>query len=236
VPGLNYASYKTQIANLAVVEEDNPEFLITLPMAIEYAELRMIRELDFLDLTGIETAPILLGSRRVTFPPGTWVVTEQMNLIMPAGTGDPDSGVRVPMLPTTKEFLDAVYGDSSVRGVPLYYTPLDQNVFLVGPFANAGYTVEVTGTTRPLPLSSGNPATFISTYLPDVFVMASMVYISGYQRNFGKQADDPQMAMSYEAQYKTLMSGAMVEEARKKYEAAAWSSQAPAAVASPTRG
>jgi hypothetical protein len=66
--------------------------------------------------------------------------------------------------------------------------------------------------------------------------MASMIYISAYQRNFGRQSDDPQMAQSYESQYGMLLKSAMVEEARKKYEGAAWSSQAPAPVASPTRG
>jgi len=63
-----------------------------------------------------------------------------------------------------------------------------------------------------------------------------VIYISAYQRNFGRQSDDPQMAQSYESQYGMLLKSAMVEEARKKYEGAAWSSQAPAPVASPTRG
>ena len=66
--------------------------------------------------------------------------------------------------------------------------------------------------------------------------MASMIYISAYQRNFGRQSDDPQMAQSYEAQYNALLKGAAVEEARKKFEAAAWSSQSPAVVATPSRG
>lgn len=234
--GLTYTTYKTQIATLAVVEEDNPQFLIVLPMAIEYAELRMIRDIDFLDTTDDIVATLALGSRRVSYPPGTWVTTTQMNIILPAGEADPDNGTRMPLTPTTKEFLDAVYGDSSQQGVPQYYTPFDQNIFLVGPFADAEYFVETVGTVRPETLSVATPATFISTYLPDLFIMASMVYISGYQRNFGKQADDPQMAVSYETQYMTLLKGATIEEARKAYQAAAWSSQAPAQVASPTRG
>jgi hypothetical protein len=236
VPGLTYTTYKTQIATLAVVEETNAEFLITLPMAIEYAELRMCRDLDFMDTSDAITVPLPQGTRRVVFPEGTWVTTEQMNVIVPAGTGDPDSGVRMPMTPISKEFLDAVYGDPTVQDLPRYYAPFNQNVFLVGPFADLDYTVETIGTTRPTTLSASTPTTFISTYLPDLFIMASMVYISGYQRNFGKQSDDPQMAVSYETQYQTLLKGAAIEEARKVYEAAAWSSKAPAVAASPTRG
>ena len=65
--------------------------------------------------------------------------------------------------------------------------------------------------------------------------MASMIYITGYQRNFGKIADDPAMAVTYEQQYQTLLKGALVEEVRKKYEASAWSSQSPSPAATPTR-
>jgi hypothetical protein len=85
-------------------------------------------------------------------------------------------------------------------------------------------------------LSATNTTTFISLYLPDVFIMASMIYISAYQRNFGRMSDDPQMAQSYEAQYQTLLKGAVVEEARKKFESSGWTSQSPSPVATPSRG
>jgi hypothetical protein len=66
-------------------------------------------------------------------------------------------------------------------------------------------------------------------------IMASMVYVSAYQRNFGRQSDDPAMAVSYEAQYQTLLRGAAVEEARKKFEGSGWTSQSPSPTATPTR-
>jgi hypothetical protein len=65
--------------------------------------------------------------------------------------------------------------------------------------------------------------------------MASMIFVSGYQRNFGRASDDPAMAQSYEAQYQTLLKGATVEEARKKFESSGWTSQSPAVVSSPSR-
>ena len=98
------------------------------------------------------------------------------------------------------------------------------------------YYVEVVGTYRPNTMSAGNPVTFISRYLPDLLIMASMVYISAYQRNFGRQSDDPQMAQSYETQYMTLLHSAGAEEARKKYEGPGWSSQSLSPISSPTRG
>jgi hypothetical protein len=108
--------------------------------------------------------------------------------------------------------------------------------------------VTVTGTTTVLVSTSAISATtigtaayagsttFISLNLPDVMIMASMIYISAYQRNFGRANDDPQMAITYESQYQALLKGALGEENRKKFEAAAWSSQAQSPSATPTRG
>lgn len=234
--GLTYSTYKTQIATLAVVDENDSAFLTILPQTITYAENRMYRDLDFLFTSQAVTGyPLVQGSRSLTVPEGTFVVTEQINIITPAGTINPNLGNRNPCLPVAKEFLDAVYGSSTATGLPKYFTAFNDNLYLVGPFPDQQYYVEIVGTYRPNSLSASNTETFISKYLPDVFIMASMVYISGYQRNFGRQSDDPQMAQSYETQYQTLLKGATVEEARKKFESSGWSSQSPAVVASPSR-
>lgn len=244
--GLTYATYKTQIAQMAVVEEDDVNFLAILPSMIDYATLRINRDLDLLitstSLTG-EAYKLTAGNRNLSFSQNLaggsyFVVSEQINLITPAGQTDPNSNNRTPLLPATKEFLDAVFGSSILenRAQPKYFAPFNDTIFLVGPVPDEDYYVEVVGTVRPAPLSEAVTTTFISQYLPDLLIMASMIYISAYQRNFGRQSDDPQMAQSYESQYGMLLKSAMVEEARKKYEGAAWSSQAPAPVASPTRG
>ena len=246
--GLSYAgtvsgttSYITQIATMAVVEENNADFLKILPQMITYAENRMYRDIDFLFTSEASTSySVSLNSRTITLPVpalagGTLVVTEQINLITPAGTSNPNLGTRVPLTPTTKEFLDAVYGDSTLTGQPQYWVPFNDNIFFVGPYSDANYTVEIVGTYRPQSLSETNTTTLISLNLPDLFIMVSMIYASAYQRNFGRANDDPQMAVTYEGQYQALLKGAMVEEARKKFEASGWSSQGPTPVATPTR-
>jgi hypothetical protein len=249
MPGLNYTQYLTQVAEMAVVAVNDPNFVEITSAMIDYAELRIYRDLDLMfTSTSIHSPTIGLtaGNRNLTFPmtlpdnSGTIVVTEQLNLILPVGTDNPDDpeATRIPLLPTTKEFLDAVYGSSTTsnRGRPKYFVPFNQNLFFVGPVPDASYKVEVVATYRPNALSSTNPVTFISEYFPDLFIMASMVYISAYQRNFGRQSDDPQMAQSYESQYQTLLKSAAVEEARKKFEGPGWTSQSPSPISSPTRG
>lgn len=237
--GLTYAQYKTQIATMAVVEETNTAFVEILPQMITYAENRIYRDLDFLfTSTSITGYSLTAGNRVLTIPEGTIVVSEQLNIITPAGQTNPNTNTRNPCLPVTKEYLDAVYGSASstYRGMPQYFAPFNDNVFYVGPVPDAAYGVEIVGTYRPASLSSTNTTTFLSLYLPDLLIMASMIYISAYQRNFGRANDDPQMAVTYESQYKALLQGAMVEEARKKFESSGWSSQSPSVVASPSRG
>lgn len=235
--GLTYSQYVTQIATLAVVEPSDPAFQTILPQMITYAENRMYRDLDFL-FTSIATTAygLTVGSRSIAVPTGTFVVPEQINVITPVGTSGPDTGVRNPLLPCTKEFLDQVYNNSQQTGLPQYFCPFDDYTFLVGPYPDANYMCEIIGTYRPNSLSATNTTTFISLYLPDMMIMASMVYISGYQRNFGRANDDPQMAVTYESQYQTLLKSALTEENRKKFEAAAWSSQSISPNSTPTRG
>lgn len=229
-------SYVSQIATMAVVESTDPAFQIILPQMITYAENRLYRDIDFLFTSVSNTSyNLTVGSRIIAVPAGTFVVPEQINVITPYPVVDPDLGTRNPLLPTTKEFLDAVYNVASSTGLPKYFVPFDDYTFLVGPYPDQAYQVEIVGTIRPASMSSTNKTTFISLYLPDLFIMASMVYVSAYQRNFGRQSDDPAMAQSYEAQYQTLLRSALLEENRKKFEAAAWSSQSPSTSATPTR-
>lgn len=235
--GLTYTTFTTQLATLAVVDPTDTNFLTILPQAITYAENRIYRDIDLLSTVKSTLAYSLsTGSRSITFPEGTFIVTEQVNLVSPAGSNDPNVATRIPLLPTTKEYLDAVYGDATSPGVPCYYAPFDTKTLIVGPYPSANYTVELVGTYRPDSLSATNTTTWISTYLPDLMIMAAMIYVSGYQRNFSASGNDQQMPINYETQYEALLKGADMEEYRKKYEAAAWASKSPSPVATPARG
>jgi len=66
-------------------------------------------------------------------------------------------------------------------------------------------------------------------------VAATMIFLSGYMRNFGAESDNPQMAQSWENQYKALMATASVDSMRQKFESAAWTAQSPTPLATPPR-
>lgn len=235
---LSYSSYVQQIATMAVVPVTDPNFTIIIPSMIDYAELRMQRDLDFLSTQVSNTSySFSIGSNTLTIPTSAYVTLQTIEAL-------DTSGNNYPLLPTTKEFIQNVYGGNSTQGMPQYFavyggdaatTGLTSQNIIVGPTPDLAYVARLTGTMRSAPLSASNTTTFISTFLPDLFIMASMIYISAYQRNFGRINDDPQMAQTYESQYQSLLKSAMVEENRKKFEFAAWTSYSPAPFAAPTR-
>lgn len=235
---LNYSSYVQQIATMAVVPVTDPNFTIIIPSMIDYAELRMQRDLDFLSTqTSNSSYSFVSGNNTLTIPSTGFVVLQTIEVIN-------GSGVSTPLLPVGKEYIQNVFGGGSTTGVPVVFavyggdsatTGLTSQNIIVGPTPDSSYSVRLTGTIRSAPLSATNTTTFISTYLPDLFIMASMVYISAYQRNFGRINDDPAMAQTYESQYQGLLKSAMVEENRKKFQSAAWTSYSPSPFAAPTR-
>jgi len=235
---LTYSTYVQQIATMAVVPVTDPNFTIIIPSMIDYAELRMQRDLDFLSTQISNTSySFTIGNNTLTIPTSQFVVMETFEVI-------DGSGNSTPLLPVGKEFIQNVYGSGSTTGLPQYFavyggdaatTGYTSQNMIVGPSPNAAYSVRLTGTIRSAPLSATNTATFISTYLPDLFIMASMIYVSAYQRNFGRLNDDPAMAQTYESQYQSLLKSAMVEENRKKFESSAWTSYSPTPFAAQTR-
>lgn len=241
--GLTYSTYVTQLAELAVVPATDPDFVTVLPQAISYAELRMYRDLDFLstvttNITQGVSVSSVASNPIISFNQGAFVTVQNINAILPAGQTDPNiaGNSRQPLLPVTKEFLQYAWTSNANASVPQYFAMIDDHTMQLGPFPDTKYYFEIIGTYRPATLSASNPTTFISQYLPDLFLMASMVYVSGYQRNFsGTTANDPQMPVNYEMQYQTLLKSAVVEEARKKFQSSAWASQSPTPLASPMR-
>ena len=229
-----YSQFVIALANTLVVPVTDPNFITELPNIIDDAEQRMYRELDLLDTVVKDASGTLsANSRNFTFPQH-FVVSSQINVFTPVGT----TTNRFQLVPTTREWMDNVYPNEASVGtpsIPQYYAMLTDQTMTVGPPPDAGYTLEVVGTIRPIPLSASNTTTYLSLYLPDMFLAASLVFGAGYLQNYGAMADNPQSAVSWESHYQLLKASADIEENRKKYAAQAWSSKQPAPLATPAR-
>lgn len=230
---LTYTTYVAQIANIMSVDPATPQFQTMLPGMIDYAEQRIYRELDLLNTVNRNDISLFtIGSRNFTLPStstGNYITVQGINVITPAGSGSADSGTRNALQITTRDYLDTVWNSPSGTGIPAYFAMIDQFNIIVGPWPDDDYRVEVIGTIRPNPLSSANSTTFLTQYLPDLFVAGSMIYASGYQRDFGSQADNPAQAVSWEGQYEKLFASAMAEEVRKKFAGPGWTSMSTVA-------
>src|SRR6185369_9226876 len=165
------------------------------------------------------TGTLTVGTRNFSLPTdqGDYIAIDQMNVLTPAGSTTADSATRVPLVKCSIGLLDALWPSSSGATVPKYYAMMNQDLAIVGPFPDQAYNVEVVGSQRFTPLYTSQTTSPLSVFFPDLLVAASMVFASGYQRNFGAGSDDPKMAVTWESQYQTLLSSAQTEEARKKF-------------------
>lgn len=223
---MNYGEYIDQISNLMAADSTTPEFQTMVQGMIPYAEDRIYRELDLLNTTVVNsTNAFTTGVRSFTLPTngsnGIFYTVTGINVITPAGVV-PDAGTRNQLAAVSMDYLNAVWNSATGSGVPQEFAMVNQFTIMVGPWPDDDYTVEVIGTIQPAPLSDTNTNTFLTQYLPDLFVAASMIFASGYMRDFGSQADNPQQAVSWESQYQTLLKSAMLLELRKKWAGPGW--------------
>lgn len=236
---LTFDSFVTQLANMAPVSSANAEFLIALPGVIDYSEGRIYRELDLLAVRVTDTSVTCTSGVRsinLSTTQGTLLTVEQLNILTSAGA--PSSAVtRNPTYLTSLDFVNATYpsASSSLTGVPEFAARVNDTQVVFGPAPDQAYGTEVIATIRPNPLSSGNSSTWLTQNLPELFFAGAMIFYTGYQRDFGSQADNPQSAQSWESQFQNLLKTANVDALRAKVQSQGWTPQIPNPIATPPR-
>ena len=251
---LSYNGFVTQIGVMAVVGSTTTAGITTLsdpaaqaiiPQMLNYAELRIQRDLDIDQALVPSTSySLTAGNNLLQLSTNDFITVESIQATV--------NGVPVPLTPTSKEFIQNIFNSAASAGPPLYFADVggDQltggvtfNNFIIGPIPDAAYPLTIYGVQRLPTLNAFGSSqatastsfTFISTYYPDLLLMAAMVYISAYQRNFGRMSDDPAMAQSYEGQYQVLKAAALGEESRRRFEGDDWTSEPAPVTATQTR-
>lgn len=232
---LNYTTYVAELANLGAYVQTDQTFVTNLPACIDYAEQRIYRELDLLDTSIADYSTSLANGSRQAELADTFVVVDAINVLSPQGASQ-DDATRNPLTRVSKEVLLTLWPSTATQGVPEIFAMLDQWTALFGPTPDQSYQLEVLGTFRPVPLSAANPDTFLTDHLPDLFLAASMIQISGFMRNFSSSGNDPQMPVNWETQYEKLLASAISEEQRKFGWGASWTTYPVSQSAQPQRG
>ncbi len=237
---MTYNEWLLRLQAAAVTTDNDTVFLDYVPNFIDLAEQQCYRDLDLLSTVVRDTsADCTANDRNFTLPSalGRFVIVNGLNIVTPFGD-TVATGTRTRLTQLSIDALDTLWPSNtaaSATTVPQYFAMITDQTLAFGPPPGNDFQVEVVGTIRPTPLSSDNPTTYLTLYLPDLFFAASMVAVAGYQRNFGAQADDPKMAVSWDNEYKMRLSSANLEEQRKRFAGAGWTSVSPAPVAQQPR-
>jgi hypothetical protein len=215
----NYSGYVTDLANLLVVPQNDPGFMTALPNIIDDAEQRIYRELNLLSTSVRDSsANLTANSRNFVLPQtfGIFKTVTGVNVVTPVGTTT-SNGTRNPLQPTWRNMLDFLFPSEVGSGVPSKFAMLSDQTMIVGQSPDQSYNAEVIGTIRPTPLSATNTTTYLTQFLPDLFIAASMMFGSGYQLNFSATSDNPAQSQNWENVYEARLASANAEELRKRY-------------------
>ena len=235
---MNYDQVLKNLQTLLEIplNQEDENFKRIVPLMFTYADNRIYRELEFLATTAVATGTLMANNRETPLP-STVLVLREMSVMVPVGYVWQNITSRKTLDRISPEGLDMIWSNSrydsqsntmvpSPPGVPEKYAvvgtstaafpqTLSYSVRLV-PVPDKAYAVEYFGVTRPALLSAINSETFLSTNYAELFCAACMVFASGYQRDFGAMADDPQKAMSWEGMYNSLRASAQLEAGRMK--------------------
>lgn len=239
----------TAVATGGVYAPTDANLAAIIPMILNYAELRIQRDLDLLPAQTSNTYTLTAGQYIFPLPVDDFVIVNRVALEQLNGTQVINT---TPLLEVSQEFIQTCYGGLATSGPPQYFAMVGDNWgnggnvnnnISFGPTPNFAYTIRVHGLIRTPSLyksaTSGNADsvyTYISSYYQDLLIMASMIYVAGnFQKNMSATSDSQDAPLNYEKQYQILRIGAIQEENRKKGQGSGWSAYSTPVSATPTR-
>lgn len=207
-------------------------FATLFPQSISYAEGFIYNKLPMLAQRSQDTSLVTVPGSASFSLAGTAlpvVVPERIALLTPAGS-TMANGTQVQFVAASTDLIDSYWPNESLTWAPnlasaAYWciqggvSPVDFSSPLVtiAPTPDAAYTVVLTGLFQQPPLSAANPQTYLSTLYAPLLTAACMVFISGgLLRNYGAQADETGMALSWQGQVDRLLDAAGSEEMRRR--------------------
>lgn len=230
----NYTTFQSQFFNAVAAYSSDVQWGIEFPLVIDRAEQRIYRDLDLLGTRVNDTSGTLTANSRLfTLPTtrGSFLVVEQVTAITPAGAFSSNGGSKNVLVRCSPVFIDLVWpSETASTGLPEFFAMVNATTIKVGSAPDQAYNMEIYGTQRPTPLSSGNSSTILTQMLPDLWFAAAMVEAGTYMRY-----TEPQIGASWLAEYNTLKQSALVEESRKKFYAEGWVDKLPSPIATPPR-
>lgn len=179
MPLLPVTSYNTLLAAVSSLSEDvGTELSDYFPVAVDNAENRLTRELDFLAMDYIST-PINVPSTNDTFTKPTG---HKLTYFLKARL--PSTGETFVLERKQEDYLTEYGGGLAVANKPRYYSDSSATSFRIAPLCTQNLEITVYGVRRPQPyLSASSQTNAFTTYAPDALLYAVMLELAIWQRN-----------------------------------------------------
>jgi hypothetical protein len=234
---MTYDQLNTYLQTILPDQGPSTDYTTILPAAIQYAEQRIYRDMDFVATRTVDSPTnFVAGSREFTLPTSahTILVVQGVSAMTPVGSTTTNGKQNI-LEQASLDYIDSTWPDVTLQGVPDTWAMKNDAVIVVKPTPDQNYNAAITGTFRPTAMSATNETTYIGNVYPDLLIAACMIFLAGYQKNYGAQGDDPRQAMSWETQYGIQLKNALSEEQRRKGQGVGWVPFSPAPEAQPPR-
>ena len=156
-------------------ENTGSEFLAYIPNMVNYAEERLVKDLDDYGLVSYTSVAVSSSNNKVTLPSGTRVI-KNFNL--------QSNGTKINLLLRTDEFINDYWPVSASTSEPKYYARRNNTTVLIAPTPASTHNAEVVYVSRPVTLSSVAPTNYFSDFCYNALFNASMVEAMIYQKDY----------------------------------------------------
>ena len=181
----SYSELVSDIRNTS--ENDSQEFTDSIPLFIDKAEFRLIKELDDVALNKVTSIATIVSNPLVSLASDTRII-RNINIKV--------SGSKINLLQRSQEYINDYWPFvSSSVGEPKYYALRSNTQIYLAPTPASAYDAEVVYVARPTPLTSAAPNNYFSDFCYNALYNASMVEALLFMKNY-------EAISVYESRYK----------------------------------
>lgn len=156
------------------LEDDDSEFVGSIPEVINLGQMRLWRDLDLSIFTSEDTTPTVASDELLLKP------TTDTELVSFQSLWYDNAGERRFLELRSADWIRD-YQVPGATAAPLFYCELDQDNWALAPIPDAIYTVNTRGTTRLEPLDSmTNTTNWLSLHMDDLLFKACLAEAEGF--------------------------------------------------------
>ena len=159
---------------LQYLERDDDAVVNQIPTFIMLAEFEIAEMMKSLGQQQVVQSAMQVNNPVIP-KPARWRKTVSMNITV--------SGTLQPVLLRKYEYLRNYAPDSTVTGIPLYYSDYDYDNWLVAPTPDDSYAFEVLYYERLVPLSSETQTNWITRNAPNAMLYGTLLQAMPFLKN-----------------------------------------------------